>query len=70
MTWHLIFADSHGSSVQVFATSDEPERGARQLVAEHDWLRGHTLIAAVKGAELIKVRDDAQDSLTLQDVGI
>lgn len=70
MTWHLIFAESHGSSVQVFATSDEPEQVARALLAEHDWLRGHTLIAAVKGAEAIKVRDDAQDSLTLQDTSI
>lgn len=70
MTWNLIFAESHGSSVQVFATSDEPEQAARALVAEHNWLKGHTLIAAVKGAESIKVRDDAQDSLSLQDVSI
>lgn len=70
MTWHLIFAGEYGGSVQVFATTDDPEQAARELVAQHDWLKGHTLIAAVKGAESIKVRDDAQDSFALQDVSI
>lgn len=70
MTWHLIFAGDFGGSVQIFATNDDPEAAARRLVAEHDWLSGHTLIAAVRGADSMKIRDDAQDSLTLQDMPI
>lgn len=69
MTWTLIFAADHGTSVQVFTVRGDPELRARELVVEHQWLNSHTLIAAVEGASRVMVRDDAQDRFTLQPTG-
>lgn len=63
--WTLIFAEAYGIGVQQFVVSGDPQMEARRLAAELDWLKGHSLIAAVKGTPLIRTRDDAQDSLTL-----
>jgi hypothetical protein len=66
MKWTLIFAGPYGESVQTFDVDGDPETAARDVVASNKWLNGYSLIAAVLGQPLIRVRDDAQDSLSLQ----
>jgi hypothetical protein len=67
MKWTLIFA-AQGREVQTFLADGDPSEAARAIRQEHEWLSGHSLIAAIEGAPRVLVRDDnhsdAECSLT------